>query len=119
MNGASSGHVPPDVMAILRWHADRLPTRPMQESDLLFPSETGGFRSATRSAELYTNFAVSCCLEVLSPRRVTRTPISKITPGIYAGRAAVVRGLARGNGPRGRGVGDQVEVSVSVRRRFW
>ena len=30
----------------LRWHADRLPAGPMRESELLFPSETGGFRSA-------------------------------------------------------------------------
>jgi hypothetical protein len=34
-------------MAVLRWHADRLPPERMQESDLLFPSETGGFRSPT------------------------------------------------------------------------
>jgi hypothetical protein len=34
-------------MAVLLWHADRLPAGPMQESDLLFPSETGGFRSPT------------------------------------------------------------------------
>ena len=39
--------LPPDAMAVLRWHADRLPAGPMQESDLLFPSETGGFRSPT------------------------------------------------------------------------
>ncbi len=39
--------LPADVMAVLRWHADRLPAGPMRESDLLFPSETGGFRSPT------------------------------------------------------------------------
>ena len=39
--------LPADVMAILRWHTDRLPAGPMQESDLLFPSDTGGFRSPT------------------------------------------------------------------------
>ena len=39
--------LPPDAMAVLRWHADRLPPGRMQESDLLFPSETGGFRSPT------------------------------------------------------------------------
>jgi hypothetical protein len=33
-------------MAVLRWHVDtRLITPEMQESDLLFPSVTGGFRS--------------------------------------------------------------------------
>jgi site-specific recombinase XerD len=39
--------LPPDVMTVLRWHADRLPPGLMRESDLLFPSETGGFRSST------------------------------------------------------------------------
>ena len=39
--------LPPDAMAVLRWHAERLPAGRMQESDLLFPSETGGFRSPT------------------------------------------------------------------------
>lgn len=39
--------LPPDVMAVLRWHADHLPSGRMQESDLLFPSEAGGFRSPT------------------------------------------------------------------------
>jgi integrase len=39
--------LPPDVMAILRWHTEHLPAGPMQGSDLLFPSDTGGFRSTT------------------------------------------------------------------------
>ncbi len=39
--------LPSDVMAILRWHVGRLPAGPMQGSDLLFPSDTGGFRSPT------------------------------------------------------------------------
>jgi hypothetical protein len=39
--------LPTDVMAILRWHTDRLPAGAMQESDLLFPSDSGGFRSPT------------------------------------------------------------------------
>jgi site-specific recombinase XerD len=39
--------LPPDVMAVLRWHADHLPSGRMQGSDLLFPSESGGFRSPT------------------------------------------------------------------------
>ena len=37
--------LPADLMAILRWHAERLPPGPMRDSELLFPSETGGFRS--------------------------------------------------------------------------
>jgi hypothetical protein len=39
--------LPTEVMAVLRWHADRLPSGAMRDSDLLFPSETGGFRSPT------------------------------------------------------------------------
>jgi len=39
--------LPTEVMAVLRWHADRLPRGAMRDSDLLFPSETGGFRTAT------------------------------------------------------------------------
>ena len=39
--------LPDDLMAILRWHVDRLPPGPMHDSDLLFPSETGGFRAAS------------------------------------------------------------------------
>jgi hypothetical protein len=39
--------LPDDLMAILRWHVDRLPPGPMRDSELLFPSETGGFRSAS------------------------------------------------------------------------
>jgi integrase len=37
--------LPPDLMEILRWHVAELAEGPMQESDLLFPSELGGYRS--------------------------------------------------------------------------
>ncbi len=39
--------LPPELMAVLRWHTDRLPPGPMRDSDLLFPAETGRFRSPT------------------------------------------------------------------------
>lgn len=39
--------LPPELMAVLRWHADGLPPGPMRDSDLLFPSDIGGFRSST------------------------------------------------------------------------
>jgi integrase len=41
--------LPEDLMSILRWQADRLEASvgPMRDSDLLFPSETGGFRAAS------------------------------------------------------------------------
>jgi integrase len=37
--------LPEDLMKILRWHVANLPAGPMGSSELLFPSETGGFRS--------------------------------------------------------------------------
>jgi len=39
--------LPIELMSVLSWHADRLPAGPMRDSELLFPSETGGFRSHT------------------------------------------------------------------------
>lgn len=39
--------LPPDLMNILRWHSDELPLGKMRDSELLFPSEAGGFRSQT------------------------------------------------------------------------
>jgi integrase len=38
--------LPPEAMAVLRWHVDTQLTTPEQEdSDLLFPAVTGGFRT--------------------------------------------------------------------------
>lgn len=39
--------LPKDLIEILDWHKDQLPKGPMKESDLLFPSETGGYRAAS------------------------------------------------------------------------
>lgn len=39
--------LPPDLLAILTWHVGQLPVGPMQNSDLLFPSTTGRWRSPT------------------------------------------------------------------------
>lgn len=39
--------LPAELLGILGWHVDRLPAGPMKDSDLLFPSETGGFRATT------------------------------------------------------------------------
>lgn len=39
-------HLPEPVLEVLQWHIDtQLPTPEMEESDLLFPSTTGGFRA--------------------------------------------------------------------------
>jgi integrase len=39
--------IPRELVEILRWHVDHLPAGPMQDSDLLFPSEVGGFRAGS------------------------------------------------------------------------
>lgn len=39
--------LPPELINILRWHVERLPEGPMVESELLFPSLSGGFRPST------------------------------------------------------------------------
>ncbi|HEX3905779.1 MAG TPA: hypothetical protein VH853_23335 [Polyangia bacterium] len=39
--------LPFDLVEVLREHAEALPEGPMRESDLLFPSETGGFRAGS------------------------------------------------------------------------
>ena len=38
-------YLPASVLALLKWHVDNLPAGPMRDSDLLFPSEGGGFRA--------------------------------------------------------------------------
>jgi integrase len=37
--------LPVEMMDILRWHLANLPKEPMASSELLFPSDTGGFQS--------------------------------------------------------------------------
>ncbi len=38
--------VPPELIAVLRWHVEtQLRPGPQRESELLFPSEVGGYRS--------------------------------------------------------------------------
>lgn len=39
--------LPDELVSILKWHANRLPMGDMRKSDLLFPSDVGGFRSST------------------------------------------------------------------------
>lgn len=39
-------HLPTKLIDVLRWHVESLPEGPMRDSDLLFPSTKGGFRSA-------------------------------------------------------------------------
>jgi hypothetical protein len=66
--------LPADVMAVLCWHAEHLPDGAMQESDLLFPSETGGFRSPTVLDKPFKDVCRHLCLgKKVTPRAMRRT----------------------------------------------
>ena len=66
--------LPPDVMAVLRWHVERLPAGPTRESDLLFPSETGGFRSPTVLDKPFRDVCKHLALDKkVTPRAMRRT----------------------------------------------
>jgi integrase len=59
--------LPSELTDILRWHGDRLPPGPMKDSDLLFPSETGGFRSQTLLGKPFEDV----CMHLKLGKRVT------------------------------------------------
>lgn len=66
--------LPEEAMDVLRWHVElQLATPEMQESDLLFPSVTGGFRSPT----------------------VLNKPFSDVAEAMGLGKAFTQRGLRR------------------------
>jgi integrase len=66
--------LPDDLTAILRWHVDRLPPGPMHDSDLLFPSETGGFRSASGLDKPFREVGKAIGLKKrITPRAMRRT----------------------------------------------
>jgi integrase len=67
-------HLPEPVLEVLRWHVEtQLTTDEMRESDLLFPSITGGFRSPT----------------------VLNKPFADAADAIELGKAFTQRGLRR------------------------
>ncbi len=67
-------HLPEPVLEVLRWHIrTQLPTPEMQESDLLFPSTTGGFRSPC----------------------VLNKPFADVADAVGLGKAVTQRGLRR------------------------
>jgi hypothetical protein len=51
------------VYEILKWHADPLPTGPMRDSDLLFPSETGGYRAPSCLDRAFREFVAKIGME--------------------------------------------------------
>lgn len=66
--------LPVELMEILRWHVDRLPEGPMQESDLLFPSRTGGLMSASALDKPFRAVTEAMGLSKrITPRAMRRT----------------------------------------------
>jgi integrase len=66
--------VPSDLVDILRWHADRLEPGPMRDSDLLFPSETGGFRAPSALDKPFAEVAKAIGLRKrITPKAMRRT----------------------------------------------
>ncbi len=65
--------LPRDLMEIREWHVGRL-TGPMSESDLLFPSETGGFRATTALTKPFADVAKRMKLsKAITARAMRRT----------------------------------------------
>jgi hypothetical protein len=66
--------LPVEVVDILRWHVEQLPDGPMSESELLFPSTTGGFRSRSVLDKPFRDVADAMGLSHrFTPRGMRRT----------------------------------------------
>ena len=67
--------LPPFVMSVLRWHVDKqLITRQMERSELLFPSEVGGFRSNSALDKPFKAIAKAMDLKKqISPKAMRRS----------------------------------------------
>jgi hypothetical protein len=70
------------VYEILKWHADPLPTGPMRDSDLLFPSETGGYRAPSCLDRAFREFVAKIGMEEAhgsAARKLTHLAGGKLT----------------------------------------
>jgi integrase len=66
--------LPPEVMDVLRAHADSLPDGPMRDSDLLFPARNGGFRARSVLDKPFAMVAKEIGLKKhITPRAMRRT----------------------------------------------
>ena len=66
--------LPADLVTILQWHVDRLPPGPMQDSELLFPSETGRCRSPSALDKPFREVGKAIGLRKrITPRAMRRT----------------------------------------------
>jgi hypothetical protein len=62
------------VLAVLRWHVDRLPEGRMLDSDLLFPARHGGFRARSVLDKPFKDVASKIGLKKrITPRGMRRT----------------------------------------------
>ena len=66
--------LPEELIEILQWHVDQLPEGPMRESDLLFPSETGGYRAGSCLDRPFAEITKKLGLKKkITPRAMRRT----------------------------------------------
>ena len=66
--------LPKELVDVLRWHVDRLPEGPMRKSELLFPSETGGFLSRSTLDKPMARVAKLMGLtKAITPKAMRRT----------------------------------------------
>jgi integrase len=66
--------LPGELMDILQWHVDNLPEGPMRESELLFPSRSGGYRAPSCLDAPIDDIADEAKIgKALSPRFMRRT----------------------------------------------
>ena len=66
--------LPEEMMAILKWHVEHLPWGPQRDSELLFPSETGGFRSESVLQKPFKNVCDKLKLKKkITPKAMRRT----------------------------------------------
>jgi hypothetical protein len=66
--------LPKDIVDILKWHVDQLPAGPMRESELLFPSETGGYRAGSCLDRPFVEITTKLKLtKKVTPRAMRRT----------------------------------------------
>lgn len=67
-------HLPPSLLDVLRAHADGIPEGPARESELLFPTEDGGYQSGSCLARPFVTVAKAIGLAYrVSPRAMRRT----------------------------------------------
>ena len=86
-------HVPPDLIEVLRWHVEtQLSTPEMQESELLFPSITGGYRAPT----------------------VLNKPFAEVSAEIRLGKRFTQKGMRRTFQDLARGAGLREEVQKRI-----